>query len=69
MLGLDGVGITNYRSFGEELQNIGPLGKINLLIGQNNVGKSNILNFFAKYYASLFPMAHGGSAPLLRTPD
>jgi hypothetical protein len=58
MLGLDGVGISNYRSFGPEVQRIGPLGKINLLIGQNNVGKSNILNFFAKCYRPLFLSAN-----------
>lgn len=52
MLGFDGVGISLYRSFGTEIQRIGPFGKINLLIGQNNVGKSNILNFISKYYSA-----------------
>jgi hypothetical protein len=41
---LEGLGIGGYRSFGE-LQLIGPLAKINLLAGQNNSGKSNVLRF------------------------
>lgn len=41
---IDGIGIGGYRSFGE-LQRIGPFKKINLFIGKNNSGKSNILNF------------------------
>ncbi|MGP0629313.1 ATP-dependent nuclease [Nitrospina sp. 32_T5] len=41
---IDGIGIGGYRSFGE-LQKIGPFKKINLFIGKNNSGKSNILLF------------------------
>lgn len=41
---LDGFGIGGYRSFGR-LQLIGPLAKVNLLVGANNSGKSNILRF------------------------
>ncbi len=40
---LDGFGISGYRSFGEEVQYFGPLSKFNLVIGQNNCGKSNVL--------------------------
>lgn len=69
MSGLDGVGITNYRSFGLELQRIGPLAKLNLLIGQNNVGKSNILNFFANYYAKLVLIAQGKAQDLNFSPE
>lgn len=39
-----GISISEYRSIGE-LQRIGPLGKINLFVGPNNSGKSNILRF------------------------
>lgn len=39
-----GFGVKNYRSFfGEQAQLVGPLQKVNLLAGQNNTGKSNIL--------------------------
>lgn len=41
---LEGFGIGGYRSFGDQ-QLLGPLAKINLIAGQNNSGKSNILRF------------------------
>jgi len=47
---IDGIGISNYRSFGPEVQRIGPFGKINLIIGQNNSGKSGILLFLKEHY-------------------
>jgi predicted ATP-dependent endonuclease of OLD family len=40
-----GFGFSGYRSVGDELVLIAPLKKINLIIGQNNSGKSNIINF------------------------
>ena len=45
---IDGVSIQNYRSFGEAGVKIPGCQKINILIGQNNSGKSNILHFIAK---------------------
>ncbi|MDR7381108.1 AAA family ATPase [Promicromonospora iranensis] len=42
---LMGFGIAGYRSFGSEMQYVGPLDKVNLIVGQNNVGKSNVLRF------------------------
>ncbi len=50
---IDGVGISNYRSFGPEVQRIGPFGKINVMVGQNNSGKSNILLFIRDHYATV----------------
>jgi AAA15 family ATPase/GTPase len=50
---LNGFGFSGYRSFGNELAKIAPLGKINFIIGQNNAGKSNIVNFLNQHY-SLF---------------
>jgi AAA15 family ATPase/GTPase len=47
---IDGIGLSGYRSFGSEHQLIGPFGKINLFIGQNNSGKSNILFFLKNHY-------------------
>lgn len=46
---IEAFGFANYRSFGDELQTIGPCKQINLLIGQNNSGKSNILTFIAHH--------------------
>lgn len=48
---LKGFGFSGYRSFGNDLAKIGPLKKVNLIIGQNNVGKSNIINFLNEQYA------------------
>src|SRR5438067_1823364 len=47
---IDGLGFSGYRSFSGSLQEIGPFAKINLLIGQNNSGKSNVLSFINRYY-------------------
>ena len=47
---LNGFGFSGYRSFGDKLVKIGPLKKINMIIGQNNVGKSNIINFLYGHY-------------------
>ena len=44
-LPLDGFGLSNYRSFGADHQTLTPLSKINLLIGPNNSGKSNVIRF------------------------
>jgi|GEM_PF-324146 len=46
---VNGFKISGYRSFGSEEQTIGPLRKINLFVGQNNSGKSNILKFIYKH--------------------
>ncbi len=59
---IDGIGISSYRSFGKQLQKIGPFGKINLFIGQNNSGKSNILLLLYKHYGSLMQSARKGGA-------
>ena len=44
---LEGLGIAGYRSFGFPVQRFGPLSKINIIIGQNNAGKSNLLRFLS----------------------
>lgn len=54
-----GFGISGYRSFGPELQRIGPCQKINFFVGQNNCGKSNILRFIHERYAQLNSVAQG----------
>lgn len=42
---IPGFAIGGYRSFGGPLQHIAPLTRVNLFVGQNNVGKSNVLRF------------------------
>ena len=46
---IDGFAISMFRSFGPDVQLIGPLGKINIMIGQNNSGKSNILLYVKEH--------------------
>jgi hypothetical protein len=48
---LEGFGFNLFRSFGTDAQLIGPCKKVNLLIGQNNSGKSNVLSFIHRYLA------------------
>ncbi len=50
---IDGFGIASYRSFGDELQFLGPFAQINILIGQNNCGKSNVIRFLKEHYGKL----------------
>ncbi len=46
MVQLRGFGVRWYRSFRDaEMQYVSPLGKVTLLAGQNNSGKSNVLRF------------------------
>lgn len=40
---IKGFGVTGFRSFGPNPQFLNPLGKVNLIAGRNNSGKSNIL--------------------------
>ena len=57
---IDGIGIAEYRSFGSEMQRIGPFRQINLFVGQNNAGKSNILRFLVEHYGTLVGLARPG---------
>jgi AAA15 family ATPase/GTPase len=45
---LYGIEISNFRSIGKEAVILSPLHKCNILIGQNNAGKSNIIRAVAK---------------------
>lgn len=56
---LKGFGFSGYRSFGDNLVKIAPLKKINMIIGQNNVGKSNIINFLYSQYPHFVSKAKG----------
>src|SRR5687768_7480876 len=67
---IDGIGISSYRSFGSKLQKIGPFSKINLLVGQNNAGKSNILSFLFNHYQDFLKSARGqGTKPKFSSLD
>jgi AAA15 family ATPase/GTPase len=61
---LEGFGFSSYRSFGDNLVKIAPLKKVNLIIGQNNVGKSNIINFLAHQYAYFVSKAKKQKTPI-----
>jgi len=49
---VDSLALAGYRSFGKEIQRFEKFNKINLFIGQNNSGKSNILRFIHEKYPS-----------------
>lgn len=51
---IHGLGLSSYRSFPKDIQQIYPFKKVNLFIGRNNSGKSNILNFLYKHYLPIF---------------
>jgi hypothetical protein len=57
---IDGFGIAGYRSFGSNIQHIGPFGMINFFVGQNNSGKSNILSFIRYRYPEALDSITGG---------
>lgn len=52
-LPLTSFSIGGFRSFGDKVQRFGKLSRINLFIGQNNSGKSNILRFLHDIYPVL----------------
>lgn len=58
---LKGFGFSGYRSFGNELAIIFPLKKVNLIIGKNNAGKSNVVNFLKDQYAYFLGKARNQS--------
>lgn len=50
---IDSLAIAGYRSFGAKIQKLSILKKINLLIGPNNCGKSNVLKLIHDIYPKL----------------
>ena len=52
---IDGFSISGYRSFGPGQIRIGDLSRLNVFIGKNNCGKSNILRFLKRISAWLDP--------------
>ena len=49
----DGFAFSGYRCFSGEVAKIGPLRKINLVVGRNNSGKSNIAKFLFQHLSSI----------------
>lgn len=62
---LQGLGIRGFRSFHHDTQWVAPLGKINLIAGQNNSGKSNVLRFACALTQLRASPATGLDAPRL----
>jgi predicted ATP-dependent endonuclease of OLD family len=58
---IEGFGIAGYRSF-RELQRISPCSKVNLIVGQNNSGKSNVLLFLKSHYKAVVEAIRGGGS-------
>jgi len=50
---IDSFALAGYKSFGPEIQRFENLSKINIFIGQNNCGKSNLLTFINNVYPKL----------------
>ena len=50
---IDSLALAGYHSFGKDIQRFRKFSKINLFIGQNNSGKSNILKFIRNIYSDL----------------
>ncbi|MFI8580283.1 ATP-dependent nuclease [Ectopseudomonas khazarica] len=57
---LNGFGFSGYRSFGDRLNKVSPLKKVNLIIGKNNSGKSNIINFLKDHYPTILDAVRKG---------
>lgn len=64
-LPLNSFAIGGYRSFGKTVQRFGSLAQINLFIGQNNCGKSNIFRFIHDIYPKLSGNHHSINPPNL----
>ncbi|MES0094587.1 ATP-binding protein [Mesorhizobium sp. M0030] len=47
-----GFKIEGFRSVYREVQEIGPLERINIFIGQNNSGKSNVIRYISRYLSA-----------------
>jgi len=52
---INSLSLSGYRSFGDSVQKFEKLRKLNLFIGQNNCGKSNVLRFVHDYFSVLKP--------------
>lgn len=60
-MSLAGFSVNEFRSFKETRQFIAPLSKINLLAGENNSGKSNVLRFAQNILGAITQRPWGGA--------
>lgn len=54
-LPIDSLELSGYRSFGEKAQRFEQFAKVNLFIGQNNCGKSNVLKYIHNHLSDIEP--------------
>ena len=54
-LPIESLELSGYKSFGDRAQRFEKLAKINLLIGQNNCGKSNVLKYIHNHLSDIEP--------------
>lgn len=47
---IKGLALANYRGIGATVQYMAPFSRFNFFIGENNSGKSSVLNFLARHY-------------------
>lgn len=55
---LHGFGISDFRSFGSNVQFLGPFNKSTVIIGENNTGKSNVTRFVSNVLADFLKGSH-----------
>ena len=58
---LPGLSIGGYRSFGPDVQRMGPFSKMNLFVGANNSGKSNILRLIYSHIGHFLATPHNSN--------
>jgi hypothetical protein len=61
---LDGLAFSGFRSFPpKRMQRFGPLGKLNVLVGPNNAGKSNVLRVVQRILSGSLTMKPANNQP------
>lgn len=63
---LDGFTVSHFRNFAEEPQAVKPLARINIFIGSNNSGKSNVLRFVERVLSPLLTPGRSSAIKLTR---
>lgn len=61
---LHGFEISHFRNFGSTPSLVGPLGKVNIFIGSNNSGKSNILRYIRDFLVPVNNVKRGAPSSL-----
>ena len=56
-----GIGVSGYRSFGPDMEFIGPLGKMSVVISPNNSGKSTLLSIFSLNLTKVWQLIQASS--------